>query len=111
VAAYLAAVADRGARAATISRRLVVISQAHKAADLPSPTNHGGPRVQVARRLRELAHGGQILLSGVTAKLIGDDLPLRASLRTLGVHHLRDLIEDEVVVQLVHPRLPADFLH
>jgi hypothetical protein len=38
VAAYLAALADRGAKAATIARRLVVISQAHKAADLPSPT-------------------------------------------------------------------------
>jgi integrase len=38
VAAYLAELADRGARAATIARRLVVISQAHKAADLPSPT-------------------------------------------------------------------------
>ncbi len=39
VAAYLAAMADRGAKAATIARRLVVISQAHKAADLPSPTS------------------------------------------------------------------------
>jgi len=38
VAAYLADLADRGAKAATIARRLVVISQAHKAADLPSPT-------------------------------------------------------------------------
>jgi integrase len=38
VAAYLADMADRGAKAATIARRLVVISQAHKAADLPSPT-------------------------------------------------------------------------
>ena len=38
VAAYLAALADRGAKATTIARRLVVISQAHKAADLPSPT-------------------------------------------------------------------------
>jgi site-specific recombinase XerD len=39
VAAYLAALADGGAKAATIARRLVVISQAHKAADLPSPTS------------------------------------------------------------------------
>jgi Phage integrase, N-terminal SAM-like domain len=38
VAGYLADMADRGAKAATIARRLVVISQAHKAADLPSPT-------------------------------------------------------------------------
>ncbi|MBV9328871.1 MAG: site-specific integrase, partial [Chloroflexi bacterium] len=51
VAAYLAALPDRGAKAATIARRLVLISQAHKAADLPSPTTsspvrrvHGGVR-------------------------------------------------------------------
>ena len=38
VAAYVAALADAGLKAATIARRLVTISQAHKAADLPSPT-------------------------------------------------------------------------
>ncbi len=38
VAGYLAELADAGLKAATIARRLVVISQAHKAADLSSPT-------------------------------------------------------------------------
>jgi integrase len=38
VALYLSDMADRGAKAATVARRLVVIAQAHKAADLPSPT-------------------------------------------------------------------------
>src|SRR5947209_14422276 len=38
VAGYLAELADGGMKAATIARRLVVISQAHRAADLPSPT-------------------------------------------------------------------------
>ena len=38
VALYLSHMADYGAKAATIARRLVVISQAHKGADLPSPT-------------------------------------------------------------------------
>src|SRR5262249_48645130 len=38
VAAYLAHLADRQAQAAPLARRLVVISQAPKAADLPSPT-------------------------------------------------------------------------
>ena len=38
MAGYLAELADAGLKAATIARRLVVISQAHKAADLPSPT-------------------------------------------------------------------------
>ncbi len=39
VAAYLAEMAARAGRAAAIARRLVVISQAHRAADLPSPTS------------------------------------------------------------------------
>jgi site-specific recombinase XerD len=39
VAAYLAELADAGLKAATIARRLVVISQAHKAADRLSPTS------------------------------------------------------------------------
>src|ERR1700674_5246641 len=39
VALYLSHMADRGAKAATIARRLVVISQAHKGADLPSATS------------------------------------------------------------------------
>jgi site-specific recombinase XerD len=38
VADYLAFLADNAFKAATIARRLVVISQAHKAADLDSPT-------------------------------------------------------------------------
>jgi len=38
VAGYLAKLTDAGLKAATIARRLVVISQAHKAADLPTPT-------------------------------------------------------------------------
>ena len=51
VAGYLTELADAGLKPATIARRLVVISQAQKAADLPSPTTsslvrrkHGGIR-------------------------------------------------------------------
>jgi site-specific recombinase XerD len=38
VALYFADLAEQGAKASTIARRLVVISQAHKEQDLPSPT-------------------------------------------------------------------------
>ncbi|MGI9146021.1 MAG: tyrosine-type recombinase/integrase [Chloroflexota bacterium] len=38
VALYLADLAEAGAKAATMARRLVVISQAHKTQNLPSPT-------------------------------------------------------------------------
>jgi predicted ATPase len=68
-----------------------------------------GNSVNRCARLRNLAHGGQILLSGVTASLIGDDLPPETSLRRLGIHRLRDLTEPEAVFQLVHPQLPSDF--
>jgi hypothetical protein len=55
VALYLSDMADRGAKAVTIARRLVVISQAHKGADLASPTSsslvrrvHAGIRRTIA---------------------------------------------------------------
>jgi len=44
VALYLTDLADHGAKAATLARRLVAISQAHKAVDLPSPTTSSAVR-------------------------------------------------------------------
>jgi hypothetical protein len=38
VADYLAYLADNGYKAATIATRLVILSQAHKSANLPAPT-------------------------------------------------------------------------
>jgi hypothetical protein len=44
VALYLADLASRGIRASTLARRLVAISQAHKAVDVPSPTTSSAVR-------------------------------------------------------------------
>jgi predicted ATPase/Tfp pilus assembly protein PilF len=68
-----------------------------------------GSAVNRCGRLRGLAHGGQTLLSTVTANLAHDDLPDGVALRDLGEHRLKDLSRPEQVYQLIAPGLPADF--
>ena len=60
-------------------------------------------------RLRELAHGGQVLVSTTTADLLADGLPDGAALLPLGVHRLRDLRQPQRVFQLAHPALRSHF--
>jgi predicted ATPase/class 3 adenylate cyclase len=62
-----------------------------------------------AARLRDAAHGRQVVLSEATAVLVRDAPSAGASLRDLGEHRLRDLARPERVFQLTHPDLPADF--
>jgi class 3 adenylate cyclase len=64
-----------------------------------------GPTVNRCARLRALARGGQVLISGATARLTQGQLPPGASLQDLGSHMLKDLSAPERVWQLVHPRL------
>jgi predicted ATPase/class 3 adenylate cyclase len=68
----------------------------------------GRPVNRVARLLA-IGHGGQVLVSGVTADLVQGGLPSQVSLRDLGEHRLRDLARPEQVYQLLAPDLPADF--
>ena len=71
--------------------------------------NYAGPTINRTARLRDLAHGGQTILSGATEQLVVDRLPAGAWLTDLGVHTLRDLPRPERVVQLNHPDLRHDF--
>ena len=71
--------------------------------------DYRGPHVNRAARLRAVAHGEQILISGVTAGILRDALPDGASLIDLHRHRLRDLSESEHVFQLAHPKLRSDF--
>ncbi len=71
--------------------------------------NYIGPTINRTARLRDLGHGGQTLLSGVTAALTEDQLPDGASLSDLGTHVMRDLLRPERVRQLCHPDLRNDF--
>ncbi|WP_135355632.1 LuxR family transcriptional regulator [Mycolicibacterium sp. NCC-Tsukiji] len=71
--------------------------------------NYIGPTINRTARLRDLGHGGQTLLSGVTAALTEDQLPDDASLTDLGTHAIRDLPRPERVAQLCHPDLRNEF--
>ena len=71
--------------------------------------NYVGPTINRTARLRDLAHGGQTVLSGATEPLVVDQLPDGATLIDLGSHPLRDLPRPERVVQLCHPDLHNDF--
>ncbi len=60
-------------------------------------------------RLRDLGHGGQVLVCRTSAGLVADHLPDGASLADLGAHRLRDLSRPAEVYQLCHPELADGF--
>ncbi|MFQ2845009.1 LuxR C-terminal-related transcriptional regulator [Mycobacterium paragordonae] len=71
--------------------------------------NYVGATINKAARLRDLAHGGQTVLSGAAAELVADGLPPGAWLVELGTHRLRDLPRAERVVQLCHQDVAVEF--
>ena len=68
-----------------------------------------GAVVNRCARLRDAAHGGQVLLADSTATLVRGALPPGVELRDLGEHRFRNIVQAERVYQLVHPDLPSDF--
>jgi predicted ATPase/class 3 adenylate cyclase/DNA-binding NarL/FixJ family response regulator len=71
--------------------------------------NYIGPTINRTGRLRDLAHGGQTVLSGATESMVLDHLPSDAWLNDLGSHALRDLPRPERVMQLCHPDIRNEF--
>jgi predicted ATPase/DNA-binding CsgD family transcriptional regulator/class 3 adenylate cyclase len=67
-----------------------------------------GSAINCAARLCDLAHGGQILLSGTTEELVAHELPGQAWLVHLGRHRLGDQCGPERVSRLCHPDLPNE---
>ena len=68
-----------------------------------------GPALNRDARILAIGHGGQILLSAVTAVLARDRLPPEIELIDLGMHRLRDLDRPEQIYQLAVGDLPRDF--
>jgi predicted ATPase/class 3 adenylate cyclase/DNA-binding CsgD family transcriptional regulator len=66
---------------------------------------YAGPVLNRCARIRELAHGGQVLVSSATADLVADHLDNALALTDLGAHRLRDLSRPERVWQLDGPGL------
>lgn len=68
-----------------------------------------GQALNRAARIMSVAHGGQILLSSVTAELAREHLPADVSLLDLGEHRLRDLVRPERIFQLQAAGLQTEF--
>jgi predicted ATPase/class 3 adenylate cyclase/Tfp pilus assembly protein PilF len=77
------------------------------------PELHGGGYEGAAlgrcAQLRDIANGGQTLLSQTVYGLVRDSLPDGVSLRDMGIHRLKDLAQPEHVYQILHPGLPIEF--
>lgn len=68
-----------------------------------------GMDVHRAARIASSAHGGQLVLSSVSAELARDALPVGVGLRDLGSHRLKDIQEPERLFQLTVDGLRNDF--
>lgn len=79
----------------------------HTAEASPVDDDYHAPGVNRAARLADAAHGGQILVSGTTASLLGEGSEIGTT--PLGVHQLRDLSEAIEIHQLVGPGLEKEF--
>ena len=77
--------------------------------ELRDEGNYAGPTVNRCARLRNLGHGGQVLVSQTTRDLVCDSLTGGVGLRDLASHVLRDMARPEHVHQLTHPDLPDEF--
>jgi predicted ATPase len=74
-----------------------------------SRPDYQAPPLNRLARLLAAGHGGQTLLTDVTRSLAAGELPAGTSLKDLGRHRLRDLLEPEQVWQLVISSLPDAF--
>ena len=61
------------------------------------------------QRIMSVAHGGQVLISSASAELVREQLPSEVSLRDLGEHRLKGLVNPERLWQLVVPDLISEF--
>ena len=68
-----------------------------------------GPPLNRCARLLGTAHGGQIVVSLATERLLHHSLDAGVTLQDLGAHVLKDLARPENIYQVLHPGLPSDF--
>ncbi|MFV0317052.1 MAG: ATP-binding protein, partial [Microthrixaceae bacterium] len=78
-------------------------------ARLRDPENYVGEAIIRAARVRELGHGGQVLVSRACAEVVADAVPPGVSFRAMGPYRLKNLGRPEEIFQLCHPELPDVF--
>ncbi len=79
------------------------------AAELPLIAVHAALHEHPAAGICASGYGGQILASDAARRLLIEASPPGITLRSLGVHRLRDLRRVEPLYQIEHPDLPAGF--
>jgi len=68
-----------------------------------------GQTLNRVARILSTGHGGQTLLSRVTAERVREELPPEITLRDLGERRLKDLSKPERIYQVMTGDLPAEF--
>jgi class 3 adenylate cyclase len=76
---------------------------------LRGESNYIGPTINEAARLRDLAHGGQTVLSAATEEMVVGRLPPDAWLIDRGAHQVKGVARPFGVVQLCHPDIRNEF--
>jgi class 3 adenylate cyclase len=98
--AALAAQRELEAQSWPTSRPIVVRMGLHAGVCEERDGDYFGPAVNRAARLLTVASGGQVLVSGVAAELLTDELPEGVGLRELGTRQLKDLTRPERIYQV-----------
>jgi predicted ATPase/class 3 adenylate cyclase/DNA-binding CsgD family transcriptional regulator len=106
VAAAYAAQVGLAAAGWPTGARLAVRFAVHTGEAVERDGDFLGPAVNRAARLRAVAEGSEVLVSGSTARLVVDRLPARVRLVELGEVRLRDLDRPEPAYVLTGPGLP-----
>jgi class 3 adenylate cyclase len=68
-----------------------------------------GPTLNRAARIMSAGHGGQVLMSSSTQRLIVDELPQDVELVSLGIQHLKDLDRPEEIFQAAPSGIEQSF--
>lgn len=68
-----------------------------------------GPTLNRAARVMDAGHGGQILASASTQRLVLDNAPERIEMESLGTYPLKGLDRAEEIFQVIAPGLANDF--
>jgi predicted ATPase/class 3 adenylate cyclase len=81
----------------------------HTGAGVPGGDSYIGLDVHLAARIAAAGHGGQVLLSDATRRLVERALPDGVSLRDLGRHRLKDIERPEHLYDLLIDGLATEF--
>jgi class 3 adenylate cyclase len=98
--AALAAQRSLAAQSWPTSRPILVRMALHAGVCEERDGDYFGPAVNRTARLLAVARGGQVLVSGVAAELLSDEMPDGVGLRELGTHQLKDLSRPERIYQV-----------